>query len=136
MIQLLSRRLCPCHCLCISLCLCICVPYSFLNCYYHKLSENVWVWGSRGSRSGDLVGCYHSGTDERTNEQKGKINNILHNTFASLDFLATITKLVFSSESTSLSEGMNTRQKQKAYFFNIVASLFLRKHSMSGKSGC
>ena len=52
---------------------CICVPYSFLNSYYHKLSENVWVWGSRGSRSGDLVGCHHSGTDGRTNEQKGKI---------------------------------------------------------------
>ena len=25
------------------LCLFICVPYSFLNNYYHKLSENVWV---------------------------------------------------------------------------------------------
>ena len=23
--------------------LCICVPYSFLNSYYHKLSENVWI---------------------------------------------------------------------------------------------
>merc|ERR1712173_169983 len=57
-IQLFSRRLC--------LCLCICVPNSFLNSYYHKLSENVWVWGSRGSRSGDLVGCHHSGTTERT----------------------------------------------------------------------
>ena len=44
-IQLFSRRLCVCHCLCIRLCLCICVPYSFLNSYYHKLSENVWVWG-------------------------------------------------------------------------------------------
>ena len=72
-IQLFSRRLCLCHCLCIRLCLCICVPNSFLNSYYHKLSENVWVWGSRGSRSGDLVGCYHSGTDGRTNKQKGKI---------------------------------------------------------------
>ena len=38
-IQLFSRRLCLCHCLCILLCLCICVPYSFLNSYYHKLSE-------------------------------------------------------------------------------------------------
>ena len=38
-------------CLCIRLCLCICVPYSFFNSYYHKLSENVWVWGSRASRS-------------------------------------------------------------------------------------
>ena len=36
-ILLFSRRLCLCHCLC------ICVPYSFLNSYYHKLSENVWV---------------------------------------------------------------------------------------------
>ena len=51
-IQLFSRRLCLCHCLCIRLCLCICVPYSFLNSYYHKLSENVWVWGSGASRSG------------------------------------------------------------------------------------
>ena len=51
-IQLFSRRLCLCHCLCIRLCLCICVPYSFLNSYYHKLSENVWVGGSGASRSG------------------------------------------------------------------------------------
>ena len=50
-IQLFSRRLCVCHCLCIRLYLCICVPYSFLNGYYHKLSENVWVWGSGASRS-------------------------------------------------------------------------------------
>ena len=50
-IQLLS----PCLCLCIRLCLCICVPYSFLNSYYHKLSENVWVWGSVASRSGDVT---------------------------------------------------------------------------------
>ena len=63
-IQLFSRRLCLCYCLCIRLC--ICVPYSFLISYYHKLSENVWVWGSRGSRSGDLVRCYHSGTTDRT----------------------------------------------------------------------
>ena len=65
MILLFSRRLCRCNCLCICLCLCICVPYSFLNSYYHKLSENIWVWGSRGSRSGDLVRCYHSGTTDR-----------------------------------------------------------------------
>merc|ERR1712240_388851 len=64
-IQLFSPRLCLCHCLCICLCLFICVPYSFLNSYYHKLSENVWVLGSRGSRSGYLVGCYHSGTTDR-----------------------------------------------------------------------
>ena len=54
-IQLFSQRLCLCHCLCIRLCLCICVPYSFLNSYYHKLSENVWVWGSVASRSGDVT---------------------------------------------------------------------------------
>merc|ERR1711954_531309 len=64
--QLFSPRLCLCHCLCICLCLCIFVPYSFLNSYYHKLSENVRVWGSRGSRSGDLVGCHHGGMDKRT----------------------------------------------------------------------
>ena len=51
-IQLFSLCLCLCHCLCIRLCLCICVPYSFLNSYYHKLSENVWVGGSGASRSG------------------------------------------------------------------------------------
>ena len=68
-IQLFSRRLCLCHCLCIRLCLCICVPNSFLNSYYHKLSENVWVWGSRGSRSGDLVGCHHSGTNDKQKER-------------------------------------------------------------------
>merc|ERR1712004_242475 len=74
-IQLFSPRFCLCHCLCIRLCLCICVPYSILNSYYHKLSENVWAWGSRGSRSGDLVGCYHSGTNNR---QKGKIELLSH----------------------------------------------------------
>merc|ERR1712240_396182 len=71
--QLFSPRLCLCHCLCICLCLCIYVPYSFLNSYYHKLSVHVWVWGFRGSRSGDLVGCHHSGTNDRPNKQKGKI---------------------------------------------------------------
>merc|ERR1712240_262860 len=50
-IHLFSRRLCLCHCLCICLCLCICVPNSFLNSYYHKLSENVWVWGCGATRS-------------------------------------------------------------------------------------
>ena len=69
-IQLFSPRLCLCHCLCIRLCLCICVPYSFLISYYHKLSENVWVWGSRGSRSGDLVECYHSGTDDDDKKER------------------------------------------------------------------
>ena len=53
MFQLLSWRLCLCLCLriCNCLCLCICVPNSFLNSYYHKLSENVWVWGSGATRS-------------------------------------------------------------------------------------
>ena len=69
-IQLFSRRLCLCHCLCIRLCLCICVPYSFLNSYYHKLSENVWVWGSGASRSGGGEDVTIAG---RTDEQKGKI---------------------------------------------------------------
>ena len=63
-IQLFSRCLCLCHCLCIRLCLCICVPYSFLNSYYHKLSENVWVWGSVASRSGDVT--IAGRTDEQT----------------------------------------------------------------------
>ena len=40
-IQLFSRRLCLCHCLSIRICLCICFPNSFLNSYFHKLSENV-----------------------------------------------------------------------------------------------
>merc|ERR1711978_706093 len=52
--------------------LCICVPNSFLNSYYHKLSENVWVWGSRGSRSGYLVGCYHGGTTTDRTKRKEK----------------------------------------------------------------
>ena len=52
-IRLFSRRLCLCHCLCIRLCLCICVPYSCLNSYFHKLSENVWVGRSGASRSGE-----------------------------------------------------------------------------------
>ena len=51
MTQLFSHRICLCHCLCICLCLCICVPNSFLNSYYHKLSENVWVWGCGATRS-------------------------------------------------------------------------------------
>merc|ERR1711949_6593 len=74
-IQLLSRRLCLCHCLCIRLCLCICVPNSFLNSYYHKLSENVWVWGSRASRSGGGGDVTMAG---RTNKQKGKIGLLSH----------------------------------------------------------
>ena len=69
-IQLFSPRLCLCHCLCIRLCLCICVPYSFLSTYYHKLSENVWVWGSWGSRSGDLVGCHHGGTTKQKRKDR------------------------------------------------------------------
>ena len=68
-IQLFSRRLCVCHCLCIRLCLCICVPNSFLNSYYHKLSENVWVWGCGASRSEIWSDVTMAG---RTNKQ-GKI---------------------------------------------------------------
>ena len=49
MFQLFSCRLCLCHCLCVRLCLCICVPFSFLNSYYHKLSEYVKVWGSEAT---------------------------------------------------------------------------------------
>ena len=71
LIQLFSRRLCLCHCLCIRLCLCICVPYSFLNSYYHKLSENVWVWGSGASRSGGGEDVTMAGrTDEQTNKKE------------------------------------------------------------------
>ena len=73
-IQLFSRRLCLCHCLCIRPCLCICVPYSFLNSYYHKLSENVWVWGSGASRSGGGEDVTIAG---RTNKQ-GKIELLSH----------------------------------------------------------
>ena len=48
--QLFSWRLSLCHSLC-NLCLCISVPFSFLNSYHHKLSENVWVWGYGATRS-------------------------------------------------------------------------------------
>ena len=68
-IQLFSRRLCVCHCLCIRLCLCICVPNSFLNSYYHKLSENVWVWGCGVSRSEIWWDVTMAG---RTDKQKRK----------------------------------------------------------------
>ena len=72
-IQLFSRRLCLCHCLCIRLCLCICVHYSCLNSFFHKLSENVWVWGSEASRSGGGEDVTIAGrTNKQTNEQ-GKI---------------------------------------------------------------
>merc|ERR1711963_776477 len=72
-IQLFSRRLCVCHCLCIRLCLCICFPNSFLNSYYQKLSENVWVWGCGATRSEIWTGVTMAGQpNERTNEQ-GKI---------------------------------------------------------------
>ena len=42
--------LCLCRRLCHCLCICICVPFIFItiysnNNYYHKLSENAWVWG-------------------------------------------------------------------------------------------
>ena len=65
-IQLFSRRLCVCHCLCIRICLYICVPNLFLNSYYHKLSENVWAWGSGASRS---VGGEDVTIAGRTDEQ-------------------------------------------------------------------
>ena len=39
--QLFSWRLSLCHSLCNRLRLCISVPFSFLNSYYHKLSEYV-----------------------------------------------------------------------------------------------
>ena len=68
-IQLFSWRLCLCHCLCIRLCLCICVPYSFLNSYYHKLSENVWVLGCGATRSEIWTDVTIAG---RTNEQTNK----------------------------------------------------------------
>ena len=76
-IQLFSRRLCLCHCLCIRLCLCICVPNSFLNSYYHKLSENVWVWGCGATRSEiwtnvTIAGRTNNQPNNRTTEQ-GKI---------------------------------------------------------------
>ena len=70
-IQLFSRRLCLCHCLCIRLCLCICVPNSFLNSYYHKLSENVWVWGCGASRSEIWWDVTMAGQpNERTNKER------------------------------------------------------------------
>ena len=66
--------LCLYHCLCHCLCLCICVPNSFLNSCYHKLSENVWVWGSRSSRSEIWSGVTIVGqTNEQTNNEQGKI---------------------------------------------------------------
>ena len=77
-IQLFSRRLCLCHCLCFRLFFCICVPYSFLNSYYHKLSENVWVWGSGASRSGGGEDVTRAG--QRPNKQKGKIELLSHYT--------------------------------------------------------
>ena len=52
LLLLLFLLCCHCLCLCNRLCLCICVPLPFLNSYYHKLSENVWVGGSGASRSG------------------------------------------------------------------------------------
>ena len=72
-IQLFSRRLCLCHCLCIRLCLCICVPNSFLNSYYHKLSENVWVLGCGATRSEIWTGVTIAGQPtKRTNNRTRK----------------------------------------------------------------
>ena len=73
-IQLFSRRLCLCHCLCIRLCLCICVPNSFLNSYYHKLSENVWVWGCGATRSE----IYSDVTIAGRRRQQGKLGLLSH----------------------------------------------------------
>ena len=70
-IQLFSRRLC--HCLCIRLCLCICVPNSFLNSYYHKLSENVWVLGCGATRSEILKGVTIAGQPNEQPTEQGKI---------------------------------------------------------------
>ena len=72
-IQLFSRRLCLCHCLCIRLCLCICVPNSFLNSYYHKLSENVWVWGCGASRSEIWSDVTMAGRTNKRTTKQGKI---------------------------------------------------------------
>ena len=55
------------------LCLCICVLYSFLNSYYHKLSENVWVWGCGATRSEIWLDVTIAGrTDKRMNERTMK----------------------------------------------------------------
>ena len=74
-IQLFFRRLCLClcHCLCIRLCLCICVPYSFFNSYYHKLSENVWVWGCGASRSEIWSDVTMAGRTNNQTTEQGKI---------------------------------------------------------------
>ena len=45
-LQLLYPCLCLCRRLFRCLCLCICVPISFLNSYFHKLEEYVWLKGS------------------------------------------------------------------------------------------
>ena len=57
-----------------SLCLCICVPNSFLNSYYHKLSENVWVLESGATRNEIWTGVTIAGQqpNNQTTEQ-GKI---------------------------------------------------------------
>ena len=73
MIHLFSRRLCLCHCLCIRLCLWICVPNSFLNSYYHKLSENVWVWGCGATRSEIWTGVTIAGRTTNQTTRQGKI---------------------------------------------------------------
>ena len=66
-IQLISRHLRHCPCIC----LCICVPYSFLNSYYHKLSENVWVLGCGATRSEIWTGVTIAGQpNERTNKER------------------------------------------------------------------
>ena len=69
-IQLFSQRLCLCHCLCIRLCRCICVPVSFLNSYYYKLSENVWVWGCEIWTSVTIAGRTNNQPNEQTRKDR------------------------------------------------------------------
>ena len=37
------------------------------------------VWGSRGSKSGDLVGCYHGGTTNERTKRKDRATQPLDN---------------------------------------------------------
>ena len=75
--QLFSWRLSLCHSLCNLLSLCICVPFSFLNSYYHKLSENIWVLGCGATRSEIWTGVTIAGrTNKQTNKQTKKQGKI------------------------------------------------------------
>ena len=42
-----------------------------MNSYYHKLSENVWVWGSGASRSGGGEDVTIAGRTTNKKERKG-----------------------------------------------------------------